>query len=162
MGESIPRGARLGLGSRLSALGSNYVLRPASTNSDATPVGTRQLAPLAGGPAHDYLLLTAAHGAAGRELTARVSFQSHAPAENAVQGRTIGAQEAEKALPQHRLKQFDRAGIAALAQPEERLAAHTGIAVCARDLEQLRHAFVARQLGYHEDRVGLELIVVRA
>ena len=54
-------------------------------------------------------------------------------------------------------KNLTRARVVRLAEPEHRLLAHFGVAVGARDLHQLRHAFVLRQLAEREDRLLLHL-----
>src|SRR5688572_160221 len=62
--------------------------------------------------------------------------------------------------PQHRFEQVDRARIAALPEPEQRLTAHAPIPIGAGDLEQLRNAFIAWERRQNEDRVRLEVLVL--
>lgn len=47
-------------------------------------------------------------------------------------------------LPQHLLKERERARILRLAEPEHRLAPHVGLAMRARDTNQKRHPFLCR------------------
>src|SRR5438105_2618295 len=60
-------------------------------------------------------------------------------------------------LQENLFEERDGARVVRLPEPEHRLLAHLGIAVRARDLHQLRHAFVFRQLAEREDRFLLHL-----
>ena len=60
---------------------------------------------------------------------------------------------------QHVLEELDRARIVRLTQPEHRLLPDRGVPVVLRDLDQLRHAFVLRQLAQREDRAFADVSV---
>jgi hypothetical protein len=60
---------------------------------------------------------------------------------------------------QYRLEKLHGPRIARLTQPEHCLLAHVGIAVGSRELDQLRHRFVLRQLADGKDRLDPDIMI---
>src|SRR2546427_1794342 len=79
----------------------------------------------------------------------------------------ISAPHSAGLLPQQNVfEELDRTRIVRLSEPEHRLLADLGVPIAARDLDQLRHAFVLRHLAEREHRfllhLGVGIVVNRA